>query len=258
MVRVSLGIAGILAATALWQSPAGAQVGPALDPGVMVGYAGGEANRYSLEKAQRQRRSSVPAAPALPLRSLDRAAFTPQAAASRPKVDTRYTPSKVVTQRNVRQFVERTREVDPAAAADLEKSLRGGAFVDEIRAEFPRYGLDGSDVADATAGYLVTAWYGAQGSDQDPSKAALRSVSNQLAAAMAAVPAFAQADDATKQELAEAMMIHTIYVSAALAEAKGDTAKRGTLAKAIASGARNTFGFSMDSVTLSDRGFSLK
>lgn len=249
-------IAGIVAGAAFWQAPAAAQVGPALDPGVMVGYAGGEANRYSLEKARRQPRTAP--APALPLRTLGRSAFTPQAAASRAAVDTRYTPSKAVTQRNVRQFVARTRAVDPAAAADLETSLRGGAFVDEIRAELPRYGLDGNDVADATAAYLVTAWYGARGSDQDPSKASLRAVSNQLASAMAATPAFATADDATKQELAEAMMIHTIYISAALAETGADTARRATLAKAIGAGARNTFGFDMASLSLGDEGFSLK
>jgi hypothetical protein len=38
-----------LSSFALIAAPAAAQVGPALDPGAMVGWAGGEAVRYSLK-----------------------------------------------------------------------------------------------------------------------------------------------------------------------------------------------------------------
>lgn len=248
LLRIVLAIA--LSASAV----ARAQVGPALDPGVMVGYAGGEANRHSLERrgAQVPRADASRRVPALS--SLSYSALSAKNIAPRVPAVVRYTPDAAATRRNAEHFVARTRAVDASAASDLERSLRGGALVGDIRKELAGYGLDADDVADATAGYLVTAWYASRGSDEDPDRRVLRSVSDQLARAMAVNPAFKAADNAAKQELAEAMMIQTLYASAAIKEAKADPAKRAAVSQAIARGAKNTFGFGMDAITLHETG----
>jgi hypothetical protein len=233
--------------------PAWAQVGPALDPGVMVGYAGGEANRHSLARHD-SRSSHAGARPVPALNRLNRSALSAKNLAPRVPAVVRYTPDAAATRRNADNFVARIHAVDPTVAADLERSLRGGALVDDIRRELAAHGLDGNDVADATAAYLVTAWHAARGSDQDPDRRMLRSVSDQLARAMALDPAFKTADNAAKQELAEAMMIHTAHASAAVKEAKADPARLAAVSRAIAQGARNTFGFGMDAVTLDESG----
>lgn len=231
-------------------------VGPALDPGLMVGYAGGEAVRYSNER--RSRSVSVPRAP---LRSLDVSSFTAQTARGGPppasSVDTTYTPDPAQTQKNLRQFVDRTREADAKAGADLEKSLRGGKLLKDARAAFAQFGLDGNNVADAVAGYLVTAWYTSRGRGDDPSKAELRSVSNQIASAMAASPEFAEATNDMKQELAEAMMIHTIYAGAAIEQVKNDPDMLESVSNSIAKGAKSTFGFDVRNLGLDENGLSL-
>ncbi|AHE54835.1 DUF6683 family protein [Sphingomonas sanxanigenens] len=239
--------------------PAFAQdIGPALDPGLMVGYAGGEAVRYSNER----RSSARPVArPRAPLRSLDVSSFTAQSARGAPggraEIDTSYTPDPARTQKNLRQFVQRTREADEKTGADLERSLRGGKLLNDARAAFAQFGLDGNDVADTVAGYLVTAWYTSRGRGDDPSKAQLRAVSNQIASAMAASPEFAEATEDMKQELAEAMMIHTIYAGAAIEQVKNDPEMLERVSDAIAKGAQSTFGFDVRTMGLDENGLSL-
>jgi hypothetical protein len=232
-------------------APALAQVGPALDPGVMVGWAGGEAVRYSNE-----RRSRAPARAASPMRTLGQAMIARRGVAPAGAVDTRYRPSAEVRRRNLDQFVQRTRAVDPQAAVELERAFSRN-LLGQIEGALSRKGLRADDAADATAAYLVTAWYGVRGEEENASPQQFRAVSRQIASAMAATPDFGAASDAMKQELSEAMLVQALLASQAVASARSNPALLDDVSNAIGQGARSSFGFDLRSIDLTEAGLSL-
>jgi len=242
-------VAAWLALSAMACPAAAQDIGPALDPGLMVVWTAGEAVRYDNE----QRAAAAAAEP--PMRSLGSAIMAPRATAPTP-IDTRYRPDPAVRERDLAHFVERTRAVDPDTAAELEHSFATRDVIGEIAGALRKYGLDANDAADATTAYILTAWYGVRGRDDDPAPGEIRAVRAQIASAMAATPAFASASDAMRQELSEAMLIHTLLAGQAVTAVKNDPDKLAQVTDAIGRGARATFGFDLKQVGLGEHGLT--
>lgn len=172
----------------------------------------------------------------------------------RPRGSTTFRPNTDVRRRNLAQFVARTRAADPRGAAELERLFATTDLIGDIGKALAPYGLKTNDVADAVAVYIVTAWYGVRGRDDDPSRAQLTAVRGQMANALASTPQFASATDAQKQELAEAMLIQAALVSATVAGAEPQPARLEQVKQAVAQGAEATFGIDLRRLQLTDQG----
>lgn len=170
------------------------------------------------------------------------------------RVSTTFRPSLEVRQRNLAQFVTKTRAVDPQGAVQLEQLFASSDVIGEIGKALAPYDLKTNDVADAMAVYVVTAWYGVRGRDDDPTRAQLTAVRAQMTTAIGSVPQFTAATDAQKQELAEAMLIQAGLVSQAVTAAKGRPALLEQVKEAVAQGARATFNFDLRTLQLTGQG----
>lgn len=185
-------------------------------------------------------------------RSLEGSGYS--ASAQRGNLATSFTPSKQVRERNFAQFVAKARAVDPKAAADLEKTFATRDVIAEIGLGIAPFGLRTDDVVDASAAYLTTAWYGAQGRDDTPTQAQVDGVRAQMASAIATTAQFATATPAMKQELTEALLVQAMLVGQAASYVKVKPDLRAKVAAAIAQGARATFGFDLRRMALSENG----
>lgn len=165
-----------------------------------------------------------------------------------------YRPSAAVRKANFARFVERSRERDPEGSARLARLFKTTDVIGTANGWMKPYGLVSTNVADATAVYLTTAWLATRGRSDDPAPETMRAVRSQVASAIASTPDFRTASDAQKQELAEAMIVQAILISQYVDAAKSNPSLMRSVKGAVASGARKTFGFDLRSMQLSDRG----
>ena len=82
----------------------------------------------------------------------------------------------------------------------------------------------------------------------------MQAVKQQSANALASTPEFSTANDATKQEMAEAMMMQAMLISASVDTYKDDPAMMRKLGAAVRKGAKAS-GLDLDTMTLTDDGF---
>lgn len=167
----------------------------------------------------------------------------------------RYTPSMAIRKRNLARIVDRLRAVDAKGAADLERTFAQRDVIDEVGKLMRPEGLDPDNVADAMAMYLVAAYYGVRGSI-DSKPADYKAVSAQMARAISAAPAFASANDAAKQEIAESMLVQAVLVEQAVQAAQKQPSAMSGVKSAIAKGARGAFGFDVTKMRLGPGGLN--
>lgn len=165
-----------------------------------------------------------------------------------------YQPSAAVRKANFARFVEKSRAVDPDGAARLETLFRNTDVMGMAQGWMRPYGMTSTNVADAAAVYLTTAWLATRGSSEDPDPTRMRAVRRQVASAMSATPEFATATDAQKQELAEAMIVQALLVTQFVEAAKAQPQLMDAVKGAVAQGASSTFGFDLRSMELSEEG----
>lgn len=177
-----------------------------------------------------------------------------KAVAAKP-VKTRYTPSLARRKANMAQFVARTRSVDPAGADQMQAQFASSDLIAEIGKVMPRWGLRSDDFADAYALYWTTAWLGSRGSNDDPPRSQILAVREQIVDALRGDAQFAAANDAMKQELAEAMLIHAMMISQAVNHGISKQPDRlPEIKNAVDAGARS-MGIDLWSMTLTPTGF---
>jgi len=179
--------------------------------------------------------------------------FTPQAGASQSRAVDKtallYQPSPTTRKRNMAQIVERLRRVDPAGAADLQRTFASRDPIAEMERVMRPVGLNPNNVADAVATYLVTAYYGVRGSTEGE-PAEFKAVSAQVGRALSADPAFTDASDAVKQELAESMLIQAVLANQAVQAAQKQPSAMPAIKAAISKGTRSSFGMDLMRVRL--------
>lgn len=191
------------------------------------------------EQMQQQRsgqRGSAPEAPAAGATSL------------------RFVPSKARRQQNLAAFVEKTRSVDPENADGLARLFASGDVIEKVGPMIRPLGLRIDDLADTYALWWVSAWNATQGINPSPSRDTALAVRAQASRALAATPGIVAASDAAKQEFAEALLVQTMFIDAAVEHNKNSPAQLRQLSKAVQQGA-NRMGLDLTAMRLTEGGF---
>jgi hypothetical protein len=178
-----------------------------------------------------------------------------QSTSSGTVVSPTYTPSKSLRKKNLASFVAKTRATDPAGADQMEQLFAYGDIISQIDAIMQGKGMTASNAADAYAIWWVSAWQAANGDGSERNSATYQAVSAQAARGFATSPEFANATDAQKQEMAEAMLIQAAMIDAAKDNFANDPAMMKQLATAVKQGAKKS-GLDLDTMTLTDEGFA--
>lgn len=165
-----------------------------------------------------------------------------------------YTPSLARRRANLARFVQRSRGGDPVGAARMEQIFAGTDVIAAMSRELAPYGLRTDNVADAYSVYWMNAWGAAHGDTSVPSRTTTQAVRAQVAETLAAVPVMRDADDAIRQEFAEALLVQAALISATQETYKNDPAMAAKLAAAVRKGARES-GLDLDAMTLTETGF---
>lgn len=167
----------------------------------------------------------------------------------------RYTPSLARRKANLAGFVAASRKADPAAAASLEAFFaEQGDLIEKLNGIMATQGLQADNVADAYAVWWMSAWQASRGSIAETDVATNRAVQGQVARALASTAELARAGDAAKQQLAEALLVQTVMLEAAVEQARGDPAQLRAVAAAATQGARG-MGLDLSTMNLTPAGF---
>lgn len=166
----------------------------------------------------------------------------------------RYQVSVVRRKANLARFVQKSRPVDPQGAAALEQLFATKDIIAEMGTALRRYGLRVDDVADAYTLWWIDSWDAAHGKQTSPDRALLQAVRAQAAQAIAATPEFTRADDAAKQEYAEALLVQAALVEGMVEKYGKDPAMARKIASSARQGARAS-GLDLDAMTRTKNGF---
>jgi hypothetical protein len=172
----------------------------------------------------------------------------------RVQVPTTFTLSKSRTRTNLQNFVDKTRASNPAQADKMEALFASADVIGQIGDVMANFGLSRNNAGDAFALYWVAAWQAAHSDTSTPSKAMVKAVASQAARGLSQSPEFAAADDAQKQEMAEALMLQAAMIDGHMEEAAGNTAQLRAVATAVKQGA-SASGLELDTMTLTEEGF---
>jgi hypothetical protein len=167
-----------------------------------------------------------------------------------------YKHSPTSSRANLKRFVEKTRQINPQGAVELEQLFASKDIIGQINQGMVTVGLKPNNVADGYAIYWISAWLGTRGRNENLPKAQTIAVRNQAASALLNIPEFTSATDAQKQEITEAMLIQAALIDASIESAKSDPALLAQTQKAIAKGAEG-FGLDLYSMNLTPQGFRL-
>lgn len=165
-----------------------------------------------------------------------------------------FTPSVAVRKRNVADFVSRMRQIDPQNAESLEKDLATKDIFGALDKKLAGYEMKASSLTDALTVYVIVAWEGVHGSNDDPQKTHVLAVRGQMARALGGVPALASAPDAKKQELADAFLLQALLIDSYIAGAKKTPEQMPKVVSAIATGTRSSLGFDLTTLKLTGSG----
>lgn len=151
-------------------------VGPALDPGLMVGWTAGEAVQYDLKKrsgsaAGKQKRRAA---------TIRRNQPSQQGSAVR----LTYVSTAAVKQKALDSYLARLTAQDPDAAKLMAEQFKKNNAGDVYHSLIASTGLRDNDAADNLASYTILGWMIATGSDE-PSPTQIRAARNQIAGVMA-------------------------------------------------------------------------
>ena len=169
-----------------------------------------------------------------------------------------FTQSAAVRKRSIDTFLAKMRVIDPKNAPSLEKTLATQTPFTKVGQKLATYGLKTNNIADPMAVYLVVSWLGTRGKNDDPSKAQLLGVRNQMARAIADTPAVRSLTNAQKQEMADSFLLQAMIIDGSISVAKKQPSQMPQTKAAIATGARSTFGFDLNALNLTSNGLELE
>jgi hypothetical protein len=165
-----------------------------------------------------------------------------------------FQPSLKRRKANYAQFAKRAGGGDPEAAAAIEQLFASFDIVASMQAPMAKVGLSTNNLADAYTAWCMEAWSVIHDDEREATRALALAVKAQSTLAISLAPEFAQATDATKQEVAEAFLVHTALIGVARLQSKSDPASMKMLKNAVRQGTRAA-GLDLDSVILTDDGF---
>ncbi len=165
-----------------------------------------------------------------------------------------FTPSVAVRKQSIANFISRVRQSDPQNAGALEKDLTTKDIFAALDKKLAGYGMKTNSLTDALTAYVIVAWEAVHGSNDDPQKAAVLAVREQMARALGGVPALASVPDAKKQELAEAFILQAMLIDSYIVGAKKTPELMPKVTTAIATGTRSSLGFDLTALKLTSSG----
>jgi hypothetical protein len=158
--------------------------------------------------------------------------------------------------RNIANFIEKGRAVDPAGADQMEQIFASTDVFATLESAIAPYGLRSNNVADAYTMYWITAWEAARGvRGQTETRARVQAVKKQVVQALTATPTFVSATPLQKQEFAEALMIQAALVQASVDRYATDRDMLKKVSAAVKTAALE-MGLDLNKMALSERGFS--
>jgi hypothetical protein len=155
---------------------------------------------------------------------------------------------------NLAQFLAKARAVDPVGADDLAKIFAQGDIIEKIGQLGAPYGLRINNVADAYSTYWINAYQAFRGINPTPSARQINAVRDQASRSLGATAEFQDADDAAKQQMAEALWVQAAFLDVAVEQSKNDAAQREAVGKAAAQGALG-MGLDFNRMRLTEQGF---
>ncbi len=165
-----------------------------------------------------------------------------------------FKPSTKLRQQNISRFLAKLSANNPSTARQTDRVPSANAVMGQIDKNMAAVGLKSNNVADAYAVYWTNAWLGSRGRNEDLPKAQMIAVRNQAANALLLNPKFKSATNIQKQELAEALILQTVLISAFVGNAKSDPTLMEKVKFAISQGAKG-MGLDLDRMTLTPQGF---
>jgi hypothetical protein len=129
------------------------------------------------------------------------------ASADAEKLKLPYRASPAITTKLKKEMADALTKQSPQQSAVIRKFVDSGDFVAEFDKDMQSYGyaLRSGDVVDAFTAYWLTMWSIAN-DEQQPGAAEAVAVRRQVAASMATNPTLGNADDATRQLVAEGLI----------------------------------------------------
>lgn len=165
-----------------------------------------------------------------------------------------FTPSLERRRANLSRFVAATRATNPQAGADIQRVFASEDVIGAANKELVKIGLQPNNVADAYAAWWLNAWLASRGRQDTPPRAQIAAVRSQAVQALSNVPVLASANDANKQQLADACLAQAVIIGSVLEKFKGDPARLKVLATHVRQGARR-MGLDLDAMELTNNGF---
>jgi hypothetical protein len=108
---------------------------------------------------------------------------------------TKYTSSNSVRKKNLSQFVEKMRGIDPAGAKKMQDLFSSTDIIASISDGIAPYGLKANDVADAYTAYWMTAWQAVHADSSGFTRNQSLKVKYQAASALLQTQEFIDAND---------------------------------------------------------------
>ncbi len=168
--------------------------------------------------------------------------------------ETSFTFSQKNRQENLARMVKKTASNDPNGAKEMARIFASGDIIAQIGQGIAPYGLRTNNVADAYTVYWMTAWQASNQDNSDFDRASVAAVRQQSANILMSSAAFVNADDKTKQELAEIYLVQAALIQAVADEARSNPELRADLAQAVQRGARAS-GINLSNIRLTAQGF---
>lgn len=165
-----------------------------------------------------------------------------------------FTPSAERRRANLAAFADKTRQQDAESGAMMDAAFADGAVIDQMDAAMAPFGYSAANLGDAYAMWWQLAWKGAHGDSSDPTPGQMRAVQAQAHRALLAAPELAGADDAQKQQMAEAMLIQALMIEQMIGAAQQQPAMMPQVQAAVLQGARAS-GLELDRMELTESGF---
>jgi hypothetical protein len=208
---------------------------------------GGATFRSSLKAKLAKKKSAVTATPA-PKKVV---------APARQTASLNFSPSPRIRNASVERLFTQMRSVDPENAKKIEAQYGGGRLFQALDGALKGYGLTTNNVADSMTVWLINVWMGANGRSDNPSNAEIKAVRNQIADTLAGSPDFANANDAAKQELSDALLVNAAVIGGAVDDPAAKTAEGSAMLKKVTRKLGSDLGLDLTAMKISTEGFAI-
>lgn len=168
-----------------------------------------------------------------------------------------YTPSLERRQTNLSQLAEQRQVQQLHGAEQLEALLSSTQVIDAVQQTIEPYGLTINNIADAYTLWWITAWQASEGELTPVDKQTAQAVKQQAVKIWLSNPKLAQASDANKQEITEALLVQALLTQAAINRSGEDAAAKQAVKQAVRQGAASS-GLALEQMQLTSDGFVIK